>query len=705
MLHFSGTARLPVIRQTEAAECGLACLAMVASYFGYRTDLNTLRRRHPVSLKGVTLRGLIQVAGQLRFTSRPVRFEMEQLKQLRLPAIVHWDMSHFVVLKSSTSRGIEIHDPAAGERFYKMSEASKHLTGVALELLPAEGFSRKDERARLPLSIFWAEMQGSTHALVQIFVLSMLLEAFVIASPFYLQLTVDEVIARGDVDLLVVLALGFGLLMAMKVVAASLRLLILLTVQNVLAFRIGAKLFRHLVRLPLAYFERRYVGDILSRFGSIEPIRNALTEGMVAAMIDGLMGIATLAMMFIYAPQLALIVVGAFGFYASLRLVLYRVFRRRSEALIQARAQENTLFLETLRAIQSLKLFNREGEREAQWLNRYADVVSANVRLGRIKLAFSTINDVIVGLENILIIYLAARLALANSMTIGMVFAFMSYKLHFSEKAVMLIEKMLDFRILELHLERLADIALSPVESGHDVPFAYIGRIKGKIEVRNVSFRYAETEPYVLEDISFTVEAGRFVTITGPSGGGKTTLVKIMLGLIPPTAGEILIDGVSMSVLGARAYREQIGAVMQEDHLLSGSIADNICFFDPQFDAERMIGCAQLAGIHDEIMAMPMTYNSLIGDMGSSLSGGQKQRVLLARALYRGPQILFLDEGTAHLDIENERLINESLRRLNITRVNVAHRPEISGGADRVFVIAKKLVATSVPRESPQPVQ
>ena len=700
MLNLNGTARLPVIRQTEAAECGLACLAMVASYFGHRVDLNTLRRRHPVSLKGVTLRGLIQVASDLHLASRPVRFEMDQLKQLRLPAIVHWDMTHFVVLKSSTTRGIEIHDPAAGERFYGMAEASKHLTGVALELLPAEGFSPKDERARLPLSVFWTQIRGSTHALVQVFILSLLLEAFVVASPFYLQLTIDEVIARGDVDLLLVLALGFGLLMAMKVVAALLRSLVLLTVQNVLAFQIGAQLFRHLVRLPLAYFEKRHVGDILSRFGSIEPIRNALAEGMIAAIIDGLMGVATLVMMFVYAPQLALIVVGAFGLYAGLRLGLYRIFRKGSEILLQARAQENTLFLETLRAIQSLKLFNREHEREAQWLNRYSDVVSANVRLGRTRVAFSTINDVIVGLENVIVIYLAARLALANSMTIGMVFAFMSYKQNFSEKAVALIEKMLDFRILELHLERLADIALSPVERGHDVPLAYVGKIKGKIEVRNVSFRYAETEPYVLENVSFTVETGQFVTIMGPSGGGKTTLVKIMLGLLPPTDGEILIDDVSISVLGARACREQIGAVMQDDHLLSGSIADNICFFDPEFDAERMIRCTQLAGIHDEIMAMPMTYNSLIGDMGSSLSGGQKQRVLLARALYRGPQILFLDEGTAHLDIENERLISESLKRLNITRISVAHRPEISGGADRVLVISKTLVATPAHRKA-----
>ena len=210
------------------------------------------------------------------------------------------------------------------------------------------------------------------------------------------------------------------------------------------------------------------------------------------------------------------------------------------------------------------------------------------------------------------------------------------------------------------------------------------GSIRGRVEVRNVSFRYAESEPSVLEDVDLTIEPGQFVTIMGPSGGGKTTLVKIMLGLLEPTSGEVLIDGVPLSVIGARVYREHVGAVMQEDQLLSGSIADNICFFDPSFDKAKMIRCAQLAGVHDEIMAMPMAYNSLIGDMGSSLSGGQKQRVLLARALYRDPKILFLDEGTAHLDVQKERQISQSLRALSMTRISVAHRPEIGDAADHI---------------------
>jgi ATP-binding cassette subfamily B protein RaxB len=690
-LSFSGGGRLPLIRQAEAAECGLACLAMVASFHGHRIDLNTLRRRFPVSLNGVTLRALIQVASQLCLVGRPLRFEIDHLRQLRLPAIVHWDMSHFVVLKAATRKGIEIHDPASGKKYLTLAEASKHLTGVALELAPTQEFAARDDRARLPLSVFWAQLRGSGHAILQIFILSVVLQLFVLTAPFYLQITVDEVIARGDVDLLAVLALGFGLLVLIRAAASFIRSSVLLIVQNVLQFQLGARLFRHLTRLPMSFFEKRHIGDILSRFGSLQPIRTLLAEGMIAALLDGIMAVLTLIMIFVYSPVLALIVLGAFALYAALRLSLYRVLWLRTEATIQASAQENSTFIETVRAIQSLKIFNRENERESQWLNRYTDVANASVRLGRAKIAFSTANDLIFGLETIVTVYIAARLALANQLTIGMIFAFMSYRQHFIDKSVQLVEKALDFRILGLHLDRLSDIALTPIEPGHDHPLAYPRLIQGRIELRHLYFRYSESDPFVLEDINLVIEPREFVTIMGPSGGGKTTLIKVMLGLLEPTRGEVLIDGVPLATLGPRNFREQVAAVMQEDQLLSGSIADNICFFDPEFDQDRMIRCARLAFIHDEIMTMPMTYNSLIGDMGSSLSGGQKQRLLLARALYREPRILFLDEGTAHLDLENERHIAESLTALNMTRISVAHRPDLAVGPSRLIVLAKTI--------------
>jgi len=682
-----GRGRLPLVRQTEAAECGLACLAMVAAFHGRRIDLNTLRRRHPVSLQGVTLRGLIQVAGQLGLACRPLRIEPQHLRQIRLPAILHWDMTHFVVLRAAGGRGLVVHDPAAGERRIPLAEASKHLTGVALELSPTDRFERRDERARLPFAAFWGHTRGLAHPLAQVLALSVVLQVLVLAAPFYVQLAVDEVIARGDADLLVVLALGFGLLAVATAAVTALRSQLILVVQNLLHFQIGARLFHHLLRLPLSWFEKRHVGDVLSRFGSIEPVRNLIAEGMIAAAVDGAMALATLGMILAYSPLLAGVGLAALALYTALRLALFPALRARSEEAIQTRARQNSSFIETVRAVQGLKLFNREGEREGQWLNRYAEEVSANVRLGRARIAFAALNDLVFGLENVVTVYVAARLALEGSLTVGMVFAVLGYKQSFLGKAVQLVEKGIDLRLLGLHLERLADIAANEPEPGHDRPLAYGRRLQGGIELREVSFRYAETERFVLERVSLAIEPGRYVAITGPSGGGKTTLVKIMLGLLEPTSGEVLVDGVPLPVIGPRAYREQVAAVMQEDHLLSGSIADNICFFDAGFDQDWMVECGRLAGVHDEIMAMPMAYNSLIGDMGSSLSGGQKQRVLLARALYRRPRILFLDEGTAHLDLERERRINEALRRLDITRVSVAHRAEMMSGADVVLRI------------------
>src|SRR5208282_471379 len=406
---------------TEAAECGLACLSMVASYHGHRIDLNTLRRRHPVSLNGVTLRGLIQVANQMQFGCRPLRFELHDIGLLTLPAVVHWDLNHFVVLKAVTGKGIVIHDPALGVKTYPLAEASKHLTGVALELSPTAGFTPKNEKAQLPFRAFWGHMSGMATPLTQIFALSVILELIVVAAPFYMQLTVDEVVARGDASLMLTLALGFGLLTAINVATFALRSHIALIVQNAAHFHMGARLFHHLIRLPLSFFEKRHIGDVLSRFQSIEPIRNVLAEGLILAAIDGIMAIATLTMIFLYSARLAIVVVTALMLYFILRILTYRKFRSLNEDSIRAQAQENTNFIESARAIQSIKLFNRETDRESQWFNLHADTVNASIRKGRTTILFGTMNRTIFGFENIVTVYLAAMLVLNNELTIGMI--------------------------------------------------------------------------------------------------------------------------------------------------------------------------------------------------------------------------------------------------------------------------------------------
>ena len=678
---------LPEIRQAAATECGLACLAMIACYYGRRNDLNALRREYPVSLKGATLRTVMDIAAELGLAGRPLRLEIEHLRSLRTPAILHWDMNHFVVLRHVGRSGITIHDPAFGVRRFALAEVSKHFTGVALELTPDGAFRAYQPAPKLSLLDFLGQISGLGPALIQTLVLSAVLQLYVLASPFYMQIVVDNAIAKNDHDLLLVLALGFALFLLINTGATLIRARVLTYAQRALAFQMGTSLFRHLLRLPMTYFEKRHVGDLVSRFSSTEPVRALLAEGLVTALIDGTMALLTGAMIFLYRPSLSLVVLAALALYVALRIAFYHLMRRRTLDLIEARSRESTTFIETMRAVQSIKIFTRETERSAVWMNRYAEVVRAEASTGLLKQAFHVANEVIFGLENVLIIYLGAQAALAGEMTIGMLFAFISYKHQFVDKAARLVERAIEYRMLDLHLERLSDIAGAEPEQGHCRPAAYQQPIEGNIEIRDLCFRYAEGEPFLLRNVNLSIRTGEYVAITGPSGCGKTTLLKVILGLLAPTSGEIMVDGVPLRVLGHQAFRKSIGVVMQDDQLLSGSIADNICFFDESFELDHMMHCAELAGIHEEICRMPMTYNSLIGDMGTSLSGGQKQRVLLARALYRRPRLLFMDEGTSHLDVATERQVTAAVKALGLTRVIIAHRPETIASAPRRLVM------------------
>jgi ATP-binding cassette subfamily B protein RaxB len=703
LLNLIGGPRLPVILQSEAAECGLACLAMIATYHGHEVDLNALRRRFSVSLKGTTLKTVLHMAQRLGMVARGLRLEPERLKDLRTPCILHWEMKHFVVLKEVRGERVIIHDPGQGVRRYSLAEVASRFTGVALELMPTTSFEKKKDVRKLALSALWGRMPGMGRALAQALVLSVALQIFVLAAPFYMQLTVDEAVMKGDTGLLSALAIGFGLLVLFRISAEWIRSHVLLFLGGALNFQMGANLFHHLVRLPLDWFEKRHVGDLVSRFGSTEPIRRLIAEGFVAAVVDGLMAALTLVVIFFYSPTLAGIVLAALALYGGVRFALYRALRQREEDAIYAMAKEQTSFIETARGIQSIKIFGRETDREGVWQNRYADAISRKVCLGRFRIGFKAANDLIYGIENVLVVYLGARAALEGDMTVGMLLAFMAWKQQFLDKATKLIETGIEYRMLDLHLERIADIALAERETGHAHEGLVERPIRGRVELRGVHFRYAETEPEVLEGADLVIEPGEFVAITGPSGGGKTTLLKVMLGLFRPSAGEVLIDGVPLDHFAPQAFRAQVGVVMQDDQLLSGSLADNICFFDGQLDLERMQACAIMAGLDDEIMAMPMNYNTLVGDMGTTLSGGQRQRLLLARALYRQPRILFMDEGTSHLDLDKEREVNRALAALNITRIVIAHRPDTIRAADRIIALESGKVYCPPRLDSPAP--
>ncbi|WDE03893.1 peptidase domain-containing ABC transporter [Thalassomonas viridans] len=689
LLEFSSAKRVPLILQAEMAECGLASMAMIASYYGHRLDMPAMRKRFSANLKGMNLQQLIDLGDSLGLASRALQCPVEELSRLALPCILHWDMNHFVVLTKVSGKSITINDPATGKQTLTPAEFNRHFTGITLELTPTNKFEIKNERRRMKLSQLWSNISGLKSSLLKLFALSVVLQIFALASPYYMQWVVDEVLISQDQPLLTVLAAGFALLCIFNVVAATVRSYLVLRISSLLNMQMGVNLLRHLLRLPMNYFESRHVGDVVSRFGSLSHIRERITTGLVEAGVDGLMSVTVLIMMALYSIKLTLVVLAAITLYVIARFTLYRPLHRATEESIQNAAKEQSNFLENIRGIQTIKLFGNEAQRQGVWQNRYAEVINADIRLGKLQIGFDAANKLLFGLENVLVVYFAAVLVMGGSLSVGMVLAFIAYKNQLTQRFASLIEQLIQFKMMHLHLDRLADIALheqEPHRDGDGAQMADYGlKQKGELVLENVCFRYGEDERNIIDNLSVTIKAGDSVAITGHSGCGKTTLAKLMLGLLQPTSGRILFDGQDITRLGLKNYRRRVGAVMQDDTLLAGSIADNISFFDPEPNHLRIEQCARLAAIHKDICQMTMGYNALVGDMGASLSGGQVQRILLARALYKRPDILFMDEATSHLDIKNEARISKQISKLNMTRIIIAHRPETINQAGQVL--------------------
>lgn len=690
-LQFGWRRRLPIVQQSQAAECGLACVNMIANYFGHHIDMITMRQRFSSSLKGATLGDVMLVAHRMGLAGRALRLELHELGQLRRPCILHWSLNHFVVLKSVNRKGIVIHDPARGLREVPMDEVSRCFTGVALELLPGASFKKQEEQQRISMRKLVGSVQGALPVFIQILALSVALELFGVLSPFYMQWVMDQVLVSADWDLLSMLGTGFIMVVLMQNAITALRSWVMAWFSSLLGVQWTVNVCAHLLRLPMAYFETRHIGDVVSRFGSIETIQSTLTNRFISTVLDGVMAIVTLCMLFIYNSTLSWLTIGLFLAYVVVRLISYRPFRQANEDHIITAARAQSILLESVRGVQALKINNKQELRVTAYANALVDTTNKGVAIQRLTIGFSTLQGVISGVGRVVLIWLAARQVLEGNFSTGMLVAFISFSDQFIGRASGLIDAVIDFRMLRLHGERLADIVLTEeeknIESGVLAISDKTHYAPATLSVDGLSFRYAETDPWVLEEASFNINAGESVAIVGPSGQGKTTLVKLLLGLIEPEAGRVALDGFDIRQVGLQRYRSHIGCVMQDDILFAGSLNDNISFFDPDVDLGAVERAAKLAQIHDDIMAMPMGYQSLVGDMGSSLSGGQVQRVLLARALYRNPSILILDEASSHLDVERERLINDAVKAMAITRIIIAHRPETIASADRILLV------------------
>lgn len=682
VLFYGGVKSVPLILQSEVAECGLACVGMISSYYGKKLNIATLRTLFSVGTQGMSVADMIELSDNLDLTSRALQCPLEDIKHLKLPCVLHWDLDHFVVLTRVSGKSVEICDPARGKVQLSLSEIGKHFTGIALELFPSKCFKKADDRKLMKVKDLWSKITGFKTNLTILIALSLILQAFVLITPYYMQWIVDKVLLTNDDALLLVLTFGFCSLVVLKNLIQAFRSWIIVRLTTSLSIQMGANLFRHLLKLPLDYFSKRHIGDVISRFSSLEHIRELLTNNVVEVIIDGMMALVIVMVMFAYDVMLASLVVCSVALIFFIKLFFYYPYRRVQEEIIHNQAREDTVFLETVKAIQTLKLYNQDGRRTNLWLNRSAEVLNGNINHSKLTILSTTLINLTIGIEGILVYFFGAMSVMDGALTIGMLLAFVSYKTVFSDCSKNFVEKFFDFRLLSLHLERLSDITLHEVENrGGKAPCVKSG--SGRIDIVNLGFRYSDKSPFVFRDLNFSIEAGESVVLTGPSGCGKSTLLKVLIGILKPTEGTVLLDGVDISEIDTTAYRSLIGSVMQNDTLLSGTIADNVTLFDPNYSRVKLDRCCQLAGLSEDIAMMPMGVFSLVGDMGNSLSGGQAQRIFLARALYFDPKILVLDEATSHLDTDKELEINRNINNLQITKVMIAHREETIRSADR----------------------
>ncbi|MGQ9450181.1 peptidase domain-containing ABC transporter [Leclercia sp. TB492] len=684
-LNFSLRNKTPVILQSEASECGVACLAMVAGHYGLNIDLFTFRERFGSSAQGVTLLSLSHIADRAGMKSRALALDLDEIKQLKLPCVIHWGMNHYVVLTKVRKSSFVVHDPAMGKRVIGLQEMSNFFTGVAFELWPDKSFKQEKAKTRLKLIDLMRNIVGLKGTLIKIFAFSVVIEAIGLLLPIGTQMVTDHVIMAHDQSLLAVICIGLVSFTLFRTFISMLRAWTSLTLNTLTNIQWKTTLFDHLAGLPLAFFEKRHLGDIQSRFTSLDTIRSVFTNSIVTGVIDSIMTVGLLVMLTLYGGWLVWVVVGFTACYAIMRLATYRFYRRVSEEQVIKGARSSSHFMETLYGIATIKALNLKNIRSKHWLNINIEACNAGIKQTRFDMMFSGVNTFISSLDQVVILWLGAIMVIDNNMTLGMFMAFNAYRGQFSQRASSLIDLFMQTRMLSLHNERLSEIVFTEPETEMPVRRIFDHNSAVELQVKNLSYQYDPFSQPIFSNLNLTIAPGESIALVGPSGIGKTTLLKVMCGLLAPTSGDVYANNLDINKIGLNNYRLSTACVLQEDRLFSGSIAENISCFEENIDQEFVEQCARHSNIHDEIMKMPMGYETLVGELGLGISGGQKQRLLIARALYRKPSILFMDEATSHLDISNESHINQAISNLSITRVIVAHRPSTIASADRVI--------------------
>ena len=678
---------LPMIFQSETSECGLACIAMISCYLGRKTQLGELREIFNVSGAGASIKDLMTAAKRIGLRCRPLKIELSELKQLELPVVLHWDLDHFVILKKITNRALVLHDPAAGVRTYSMREVGVHFTGIAIEVRKAKDFHQNKQQKKFTLGQLFEPGKGFYKVIVQVFIMSVLIQLLSILAPLYLQLIIDQGLSLRDENLVLLLAALFLLVMFAKTVVAYFRSIILLQFSNQFGFQLSESTFHHLIRLPLRFFEKREMGDIVSRFSALGSIKQLVTQEMITVVVDGIFSLVTLVLLYLYSPFLCGLALAAILLFCILRGVsIGREKTLREESLV-AGAKQQTCFMENIRSISTTKINGIEQEREHEWLSSYTGFINSAYHLGSFQLSISTVQGLVFGIEHVLTIYFGAMLVFDQSLTIGQLISFVFLKQHFIGSVTAMVPKLAELKLMNLELERLSDITLHKKELVKENDSLFELSSTADLSVKGLGFSYADNLPNVFSNVSCELRAGESLGVWGKSGCGKTTFLKLLLNFENAKPGSILFGGRPLATFSMQERRGYLAAIMHGETLLSGSLAYNINLNLETFDDLKLMEICDLVGISDVVRELPMGFSTQIGELGLLFSAGQVQRILLARALYYKPKILILDEALSHLGESVALDLLTMIHRSKITLILVSHSSALLRTTDKQLIL------------------
>lgn len=683
-----GRKRIPAVQQTTTTDCGAACLTMVLGHLGKQLPLAEVRKVTGSGRDATNAEALLAAGRWFGLRGRGVRADtVEALGSLDPGAILHWRFNHFVVLEGLRSDGLHIVDPAGGRRVVSHLEARRSFTGVALLFEPAEGFEPEESGARRTgIQRYLQPLLARSGSLARVVVTSVLIQLFALAVPLLIGVLVDRVVPQQDMDLLAVLAVGLAGLVVFNLLASLIRSHLLLELRTRLDAQLTLDFVDHLVGLPFAFFQERSAGDLILRMNSNATVREILTAGALSTVLDGLLVSLYLIVLFVASPKMGLLVL----VLALLRVVLLFATRRRQKELmsrsLETQSSSQAYQVQMLAGMETLKASGSEHRAIEHWSNLFVDTLNVSLARGRLQALLDALLAGLAVASPLAVLLYGARLVFAGELTLGEMLALNALAAGFLTPLTQLVTTAFQFQLLDSYLDRIEDVMQTPREQepGAGRP---AGRLRGGIRLERVSFRYGPAAPLAVREVSVEIPPGSFVAVVGRSGAGKSTLANLLVGLYRPSEGRILFDDMDLEELNLQSVRSQLGVVPQHPYLFGLSIRANIALADPTLPLGRVVDAAKRARIHDEILAMPLAYDTLLADGGTSLSGGQRQRLALARALLQQPAILLLDEATSALDALTESAIQRELAQLRSTRIVVAHRLSTIQDADLILVM------------------